>query len=69
VVPVEPGDDEASLAARVLAQEHRIYPRCVDWFARGRLRFEDGAAWLDGKRLDAPVRMEARDGEDETAAA
>jgi phosphoribosylglycinamide formyltransferase-1 len=69
VVPVEPGDDEASLAARVLVQEHRIYPRCVDWFARGRLRFEDGAAWLDGKRLDAPVRMEARNGDDETAAA
>jgi phosphoribosylglycinamide formyltransferase-1 len=68
-VPVEPGDDEASLAARVLAQEHRIYPRCIEWFAAGRLRYRDGAAWLDGKRLDVPVRMETHDGDDETAAA
>ena len=37
-VPVLPGDDEDSLAARVLVQEHVIYPRCVGWFATGRLR-------------------------------
>lgn len=54
-VPVLPGDDEDSLAARVLREEHVIYPRCVGWFAAGRLAFRDGAAWLDGKRLDAPV--------------
>ena len=29
VVPVLPGDDEASLAARVLAEEHRLYPACL----------------------------------------
>jgi phosphoribosylglycinamide formyltransferase-1 len=40
---------------RVLREEHVIYPRCVGWFAAGRLAFRDGAAWLDGKRLDAPV--------------
>ncbi len=54
-VPVLPGDDEDSLAARVLREEHVIYPRCVGWFAAGRLALRDGAAWLDGKRLDAPV--------------
>ena len=54
-VPILPGDDEDSLAARVLREEHVIYPRCVGWFAAGRLAFRDGAAWLDGKRLDAPV--------------
>lgn len=54
-VPVRDDDDEATLAARVLEQEHRIYPRAVGWFASGRLRFADGAAWLDGKRLDSPV--------------
>jgi len=42
VVPVLPGDDEASLSARVLAQEHRMYPRAVRWFVEGRLRV-DGA--------------------------
>jgi phosphoribosylglycinamide formyltransferase-1 len=33
-VPVLPGDDEASLAARVLAQEHRLYPQCLAEFCR-----------------------------------
>ena len=28
-VPVLPGDDEASLSQRVLAEEHRLYPRCL----------------------------------------
>ena len=37
-VPVLPGDDPASLAARVLAAEHRIYPQVVRWFAEGRIR-------------------------------
>jgi phosphoribosylglycinamide formyltransferase-1 len=54
-VPVLPGDDEDSLAARVLREEHVIYPRCIAWFAAGRLAFRDGAAWLDGRRLDRPV--------------
>jgi phosphoribosylglycinamide formyltransferase 1 len=58
-VPVRDDDDEASLAARVLAQEHRIYPQAVAWFATGRLRFADGAAWLDGTRLDRPMVVEA----------
>lgn len=40
VVPVLPDDDEASLAARVLAREHRIYPQAVRWFLEGRLRLE-----------------------------
>ena len=61
-VPVRDDDDEATLAARVLEQEHRIYPEAVGWFATGRLRWQDGAAWLDGQRLDAPVRLEAAHG-------
>lgn len=51
-VPVLDSDDEASLAARVLAQEHRIYPLAVRWFAEGRLALEGGrvrlAAEADG---------------------
>jgi len=39
-VPVFAGDDEASLAARVLAAEHRIYPAAVRWFLEDRLRIE-----------------------------
>ena len=33
-VPVLPGDDEASLAARVLKEEHRLYPKCLAEFCR-----------------------------------
>ena len=42
-VPVLPGDDEDRLAARVLAQEHRIYPQAVRWFLDGKLAIEHGA--------------------------
>lgn len=60
-VPVRDGDDEASLAARVLAQEHLIYPECIAWFAAGRLRLRDGAVELDGRVLDSPVVRDAMD--------
>ena len=36
-VPVEPGDTEATLAARVLVEEHRLYPAAVRLFAERRL--------------------------------
>jgi phosphoribosylglycinamide formyltransferase-1 len=36
-VPVLPDDTEEALANRILAQEHRIYPQAVRWFAQGRL--------------------------------
>jgi phosphoribosylglycinamide formyltransferase-1 len=39
-VPVLPDDDADSLAARVLAAEHQIYPRAVKWYLDGRLRIE-----------------------------
>jgi phosphoribosylglycinamide formyltransferase-1 len=54
-VAVLPDDTEASLAARVLATEHVIYPRVIGWLAEGRLIFRSGAPWLDGQRLAAPL--------------
>ncbi len=48
-VPVLPDDDEARLAARVLAEEHRIYPAALAWLAGGRVRVEGDLA-----RVDAP---------------
>jgi phosphoribosylglycinamide formyltransferase 1 len=36
-VPVYPDDTEESLGARILAQEHRIYPHAIQLFAEGRL--------------------------------
>jgi phosphoribosylglycinamide formyltransferase 1 len=50
-VPVLPGDTAERLAARVLAVEHRLYPRVAALFAAGRLRCRDGRAWLDGHPL------------------
>lgn len=49
VVPVRPGDDEAALAARVLATEHLIYPLAVRWFIHGKLHLAEGrVAQTDG---------------------
>ena len=42
VVPVLAGDDEATLAQRVLAAEHVLYPRAVGWFVKGELELKDG---------------------------
>ncbi len=53
VVPVESGDTPESLAQRVHAQEHRIYPLAMRWFAEGRLRLGATGARLDGEELPA----------------
>lgn len=44
VVPVLEDDTEEVLAARILEQEHKIYPQAIQWFAEGRIR-------LDGRRV------------------
>lgn len=41
-LPVLPEDDEASLAQRLLVQEHLIYPQAVRWFVEGRLHVQNG---------------------------
>lgn len=46
VVPVLPGDDAASLAARVLEVEHLCYPLALDLVARGAMRTEGNAVQL-----------------------
>jgi phosphoribosylglycinamide formyltransferase-1 len=48
-VPVLAGDTEASLAARVLEVEHRIYPQALRLVAEGRVRIESGQCLIDGK--------------------
>ncbi|MDH3318944.1 MAG: phosphoribosylglycinamide formyltransferase [Betaproteobacteria bacterium] len=47
-VPVQPGDTADMLAARVLGEEHRIYPRAVRWFLDGLLVIEDGKVRVKG---------------------
>ena len=46
-VPVLPDDDEDSLGARILRQEHRIYSQAIQWFAEGRLKVEGRRARLE----------------------
>ena len=43
-VPVHAGDDEATLAARVLEQEHRLLPQVVAAFCEGRVVLDGGRA-------------------------
>lgn len=50
-VPVFPEDDADTLAARVLKEEHRIYPQVIDWFAQGRLRLQSHTVLLDDHPL------------------
>lgn len=52
-VPIVDSDTTDILAARVLQQEHRVYPLAAHWFTSGRLQLRDGLAWLDGRRLPA----------------
>jgi phosphoribosylglycinamide formyltransferase-1 len=57
-VPVLAGDTEAQLAARVLRQEHRIYPLAVSWFAEERLVIEDGLVRVKGQNATQAVLSE-----------
>jgi phosphoribosylglycinamide formyltransferase-1 len=53
VVPVELDDSPNTLAQRVHAQEHQIYPLAIRWFAEGRLSLGEQGALLDGQLLGA----------------
>lgn len=54
-VPVLDSDDEATLAARVLRQEHLIYPQAVRWFAAGQLSLAGGRVRLADEMADSAV--------------
>ena len=47
-VPVRPGDTADTLAARVLRQEHEVYPRAIRWFLEDRLVIENGVVRVLG---------------------
>lgn len=50
-VAVDPADSEESLAEKVHAVEHRIFPEAIAWFAEGRLRMAGDGALLDNERI------------------
>lgn len=57
VVPVIDGDDEERLAARVLVEEHRIYPQAVRWFVEDRLVLGGGRVTVTGVAEDAGAAL------------
>lgn len=52
IVPVAANDDEASLAAKVLEQEHKIYPQAIRWFVEGRLSVRGNTVIVAGAPED-----------------
>jgi phosphoribosylglycinamide formyltransferase-1 len=59
-IAVREDDTAASLAARVLEQEHRLYPQAIRWFAEGRIFLdENGHIHMDDKLLEQPETLAA----------
>jgi len=56
-VPVRAGDTAETLAARVLRQEHVIYPRAVRWFLQDQLVIERGAVRVKGEEAGKDAQM------------
>ena len=56
-LPIEAEDDATVLAARVLHEEHRLYPTVLDWLARGWVRLHEGRVWFGSAPLATPVRL------------
>lgn len=52
-VPVVPGDTPQTLADRVIAREHIIYPLAAQWLLCGRLQLTDKGVCLDGQAIPA----------------
>jgi phosphoribosylglycinamide formyltransferase-1 len=57
VVPVLAEDSADTLAARILRQEHRIYPLAVRWFAEGRLHITGNQVRLLHAREDEQAAL------------
>jgi phosphoribosylglycinamide formyltransferase 1 len=57
VVPVFHDDSEASLAARILEQEHRIYPRAIQLYAQGRLHVVGRTVQVDRVHQDGALAL------------
>ena len=54
-VPVKEDDNPQTLAARVLVQEHRIYPYATALFCDDRITMQAERCWLDNKILEHPL--------------
>jgi len=61
IIDVRQGDTPDSLAGRLLAQEHTIYPRAVRWFVEGRLSVEHGVVRVSPDESQLVIGVNARE--------
>ncbi|MGN8061485.1 phosphoribosylglycinamide formyltransferase [Ralstonia sp. 22086] len=61
IIDVRQDDTPDSLAGRLLAQEHTIYPRAVRWFVEGRLSIEDGVVRVSPDESQLVIGVYARE--------
>lgn len=61
IIDVRQDDTPDSLAGRLLAQEHTIYPRAVRWFVEGRLSIEDGVVRVSPDESQLVIGANARE--------
>lgn len=59
-VPILDADTPETLSARILLQEHKIYPRAVQLFAEGRLRVDGRRVFIDASKPDGEAIISAR---------
>lgn len=57
VVPVFPDDSEESLSARILKEEHRIYPKAIQLYSEGRLHVAGQRVLVDGLEKEEQVMI------------
>ena len=57
-VPVRPDDTPETLAARVQAAEHRLYPAAVEMICSGRVHAAGDNIWCNGQRLERPLLLD-----------
>jgi len=57
-IDVRRGDDEDSLAARLLPHEHQLLVACVAAIARGEVRERNGKTWFRDRPVDTPLRLD-----------
>lgn len=57
-IAIRADDTADTLMSRVQAVEHQIYPQAAQLFAEGRVTYNDGNAWLDGKIMTDPLTLD-----------
>lgn len=61
VIPIQPGDEADSLAARLSPMEHRLVVATVEFFSRHRVECMDGSVFVDGSKQEQPLQLQDND--------